>query len=60
MYGIEFSAIADQAKQIVSDNGFADVVTIIKGKVEEVELPVKQVKLTFRRETEQPCPISTS
>lgn len=43
VYGIEFSAIADQAKQIVSDNGFADVVTIIKGKVEEVELPVKQV-----------------
>ena len=33
MYGIECSAIADQAKRIVADNGFSDRVTIIKGKV---------------------------
>lgn len=33
MYGIECSAIADQATRIVADNGFADRVTIIKGKV---------------------------
>ena len=33
VYGIECSAIADQAQRIVSDNGFADRVTIIKGKV---------------------------
>lgn len=33
VYGIECSAIADQAKQIVEDNGYSDKITIIKGKV---------------------------
>ena len=36
MYGIECSAIADQAKQIVEDNGYSKKVTILKAKVEEV------------------------
>ncbi len=36
VYGIECSAIAEQAKQIVRDNNYEDKVTIIKGKVEEV------------------------
>ncbi|KXZ56601.1 hypothetical protein GPECTOR_1g540 [Gonium pectorale] len=45
VYGIECSTIADQAKQIVKDNGFEDRVTIIKGKVEEVVLPVEHVDI---------------
>jgi predicted RNA methylase len=44
VYGIECSSIADQAREIVSDNGFSSQVTIIQGKVEEVELPVQQVR----------------
>ena len=36
-------AIAEQAKQIVADNGYQDKVTIIHGKVEDTELPVPQV-----------------
>ena len=44
MYGIERSAIAEQAKQIVADNGYTDRVTIIQGKVEEAELPVDKVR----------------
>jgi protein arginine N-methyltransferase 1 len=43
VYGIECSSIAEQAREIVSDNGFSSKVTIIQGKVEEVELPVQQV-----------------
>ncbi len=43
VYGIERSAIAEQAQQIVLDNGYQDKVTIIRGKVEEVDLPVQQV-----------------
>lgn len=39
VYGIDMSAIAESARQIVLDNGYEDKVTIIKGKVEEVELP---------------------
>ena len=44
VYGIERSAIAEQAKQIVADNGYTDRVTIIQGKVEETELPVDKVR----------------
>lgn len=45
VYGVEFSSIADKAKQIVEENGFADRVTIIKGKIEEIELPVPKVDI---------------
>lgn len=41
--GIEMSNIAVQAKKIVAANKLDDVVTIIQGKVEEVELPVEKV-----------------
>lgn len=37
--GIECSNIVEYAKQIVQDNNLADVVQILKGKVEEVTLP---------------------
>lgn len=45
VYGIERSAIAEQARQIVEDNQYQDRITIIQGKVEEVDLPVPQVRL---------------
>lgn len=45
VYGIECSTIAEQAKRIVIDNKYQDQVTIIKGKVEEVELPVEKVDI---------------
>ena len=34
--GIECSSIAEQAAQIVKDNGYEGVVTIVHGKLEEV------------------------
>jgi len=37
--GVDMSSIVDHAKQIVKDNGLSDTVTIIRGKVEEIELP---------------------
>jgi len=39
VYGIEMAGIATQARKIVSENGYAKKITIIKGKVEEVVLP---------------------
>mmetsp|Transcript_3043 Transcript_3043/g.5233 ORF Transcript_3043/g.5233 Transcript_3043/m.5233 type:complete len:347 (-) Transcript_3043:437-1477(-) len=45
VYGIECSAIADQAQQIVRDNNYQDKVTIIKGKVEDIVLPVEKVDI---------------
>uniref|UniRef100_A0A4X2KZX7 type I protein arginine methyltransferase n=1 Tax=Vombatus ursinus TaxID=29139 RepID=A0A4X2KZX7_VOMUR len=41
--GIECSSISDYAVKIVKANKLDHVVTIIKGKVEEVELPVDKV-----------------
>ena len=38
--GVDMSSIVDYAKKIVEDNGLSDTVTIIRGKVEEIELPV--------------------
>eukprot|EP00898_Chlorokybus_atmophyticus_P001905 jgi/Chlat1/2715/Chrsp180S02865 len=43
--GIECSDIADKAREIVRDNGYENVVTIVKGKVEEVTLPVEKVDI---------------
>lgn len=43
VYGVDNAEIAEYAKQIVYDNGYQDVIEIIKGKIEEVELPVDKV-----------------
>lgn len=45
VYGIEAASIHDQARQICAANGFADKITIIHGKVEEVTLPVQHVDI---------------
>lgn len=37
--------MADTAQEIVKLNGFSDVITVIKGKVEEIDLPVPQVDI---------------
>lgn len=39
VYAVECSKIVDQARRIIADNGFADVIEVIEGKVEDVELP---------------------
>jgi protein arginine N-methyltransferase 1 len=39
VYGIDCSGIIDQAKVIIEKNNFSDRITLVKGKVEEVELP---------------------
>lgn len=41
VYAVDFSLIADSAKQIVEDNGLSDVVEVIKAKIEDVELESK-------------------
>jgi len=45
VYGIDCSDIITQARQIVLDNHLDHVITLVKGKVEEVELPVPQVDI---------------
>jgi len=43
--GIEMSNIVEHAKKIVAANNLDGVVSIIQGKVEEVELPVEKVDI---------------
>ncbi|KDR74976.1 hypothetical protein GALMADRAFT_248796 [Galerina marginata CBS 339.88] len=40
--GIDMSNILDQAQKIIEANGFKDVITLVKGKLEDVELPIKE------------------
>ena len=45
VYGIEFADIADYANEIIKKNNLSDKITIIKSKVEEVQLPVEKVDI---------------
>eukprot|EP00040_Diaphanoeca_grandis_P044253 m.11796 g.11796 ORF g.11796 m.11796 type:complete len:510 (-) comp8982_c0_seq1:331-1860(-) len=41
VYGVDASDMADYAKILVKHNNMSDVITIIKGRVEDIELPEK-------------------
>ncbi|KAI8924255.1 S-adenosyl-L-methionine-dependent methyltransferase [Entophlyctis helioformis] len=43
--GVDMSNIIDHAKVIVKDNGLDDKIVLIKGKMEEVQLPVDKVDI---------------
>ena len=45
VYAIDCSDIAIQAKVIVEQNGFSDVVEVIQGKLEDLTLPVEYVDI---------------
>ena len=45
VYAIENAEIAHFAKEIIKRNGFENKITVIKGKVEEITLPVDQVDI---------------
>ena len=40
VYGIDYSGIVEKARDIVEKNGLEDKITIIRGRVEDVELPL--------------------
>ena len=45
VFAVECSNIVEQAQEIVKDNGMDEVIEVIKGKMEDVELPVDQVDI---------------
>jgi len=45
VYAVDCSNIVVQARQIVERNGFANQITVIKAKIEEIDLPVEQVDI---------------
>lgn len=42
---VDNSAIIDKARENIFNNGFADKITCLRGKIEEVHLPVEQVDI---------------
>ncbi|RAK71033.1 protein arginine methyltransferase RmtB [Aspergillus fijiensis CBS 313.89] len=42
---VDNSNIIDRAKEIIYENGFGDIIMCIRGKIEEVTLPVPQVDI---------------
>lgn len=46
--GVDMSNIIDQAKEIIKINGFEGQVQLIKGKMEEVQMPVDKVDIIVR------------
>lgn len=61
VYAVDCSSIIEQAKKIAEKNGFGDKITMIKGKVEEIDLPVSTVDIivsewvSFRVERHETC-----
>ncbi|XP_063786638.1 protein arginine N-methyltransferase 8 isoform X1 [Pseudophryne corroboree] len=45
VYGIECSSVSDYSEKIIKANHLDNVITILRGKVEEVELPVEKVDI---------------
>ncbi|KAK2452075.1 putative protein arginine N-methyltransferase [Trifolium repens] len=45
VYAVECSQMADRAKEIVVANGYSNVITVLKGKIEELELPIPKVDI---------------
>lgn len=45
VYGVDNANIVTFARAIVEENGLSDKITIIKGKIEEIELPVEKVDI---------------
>lgn len=45
VYAVDASDVAKKAIENIRVNGFADKITVVRGKVEEIELPVKQVDI---------------
>ena len=43
VYGVDMSGIVEKATQIVKNNGLSEKITIIRGKVEDINLPVDKV-----------------
>jgi protein arginine N-methyltransferase 1 len=45
VYAVENANIALHARTIIESNGLSDKITVIKGKIEEIELPVEKVDI---------------
>jgi protein arginine N-methyltransferase 1 len=42
VYAVEYTDMAKHAQKVMEDNGVADIVTVIQGAVEEIDLPIEE------------------
>lgn len=45
VYAVDASNVAHKAKLNVQENGFQDKITVLHGKIEDIELPVQHVDI---------------
>lgn len=45
VYAIDPSNIVQLTRDVVKDNNFSDVITVIQGNVDQIKLPVDQVDI---------------
>ena len=45
VYAVDASQVALKAKLNIAENGFADQITVIQGKIEDIKLPVEHVDI---------------
>lgn len=45
VYAVDCSGILQQARKIVAANGYADKITLIQGRIEDIQLPVDKVDI---------------
>lgn len=45
VYAVENANIAIHARNIIEKNGLSDLITVVKGKIEEIVLPVEKVDI---------------
>jgi len=45
VFAVECSGIVEQCRQIVADNGYSHIIEVIRGKMEEITLPVEHVDI---------------
>ncbi|CAI5758737.1 unnamed protein product [Candida verbasci] len=45
VYSVDMSSIINKAKEIIELNGFSDKITLLQGKIEDIELPVDKVDI---------------
>lgn len=51
VYAVEYTDMANHAKSLMEANGVADIVTVIQGAVEDIELPYEEHNLHSDNET---------
>ncbi len=42
--GVDLSSIIERSKRIINKNGYSDIITLVKGRLEEVTLPLNEDK----------------